>query len=186
LRNKKRERSKPVAKFRNLEPSERNRCGCAGVFFLQVTSYKHCHDCAKLPHKTFLRFARVDRAPVPALAATSSGLKSTLLKAMPLAEVQAGEALAKSYQPGHTVIQVRNAVIIPNLKLTGLASSGGDRIAIINGTRFVAGKSAQLNVDGYFVSVRCIRIDDKAAVVSMPPENTTVTLHQGSAPVVSP
>jgi hypothetical protein len=117
---------------------------------------------------------------------TSSGLKSTLVKIMPLSDVQAGEALAKTYQPGKTVMQVRNAVIIPNLKLTGLASTGTERIAIINGTRFVAGKNVQLNIDGLSVSVRCVSVDEKAAVISLPPDNKPITLRQGIAAVVSP
>ena len=117
---------------------------------------------------------------------TTSGLKSTLLKTMPLADVQAGEALAKRYQPGNTVLQVRNAVIVPLLKLTGIASSGDERIAIINGTRFVAGKSALIITDGLSVSVRCVSVDDKGAVIALPPDNKPITLRQGSPPVVAP
>jgi hypothetical protein len=103
-----------------------------------------------------------------------------LVKVMSMAEVQAAEARAKNYQPGSTAPEVRTALIIPNLKLGGIATNGSTRIAIVNGTRISAGQTVTLNVAGVAVSLTCISVDDKAVVFTLPPDGRRLMIKPGS------
>jgi hypothetical protein len=109
-----------------------------------------------------------------------------LVKTRSMAQVQEGEARAAAYRPGGTPIQIRNALIIPSLKLSGLASNGKDHIAVVNGKRLVAGQSAELNVAGISVSVECVSVDAKSVTLRLPPDTGRIILKTGRAPVMVP
>lgn len=102
-----------------------------------------------------------------------------LVKTMSLEQVREGEARAANYRPGRTAIEVRNALLVPNLKLNGLASLGGNRVAIINGSKISVGQSADLVVEGITVRVKCVSIDETRAVITIAPDEATVTLRTG-------
>jgi hypothetical protein len=107
-----------------------------------------------------------------------------LIKTMSLDEVREGEARAANYEPGNTAVEIQTALIVPNLRLGGLASNGTQHIAIVNGTRLVAGQKASLNVNGVSAEVTCISVGEKSVVLSLAPAGTRVLLKTGAAPVV--
>ncbi len=111
---------------------------------------------------------------------STSSVKNELVKSMSMTEVKEGEARAENYRPGETAILIRNAMIVPRLKLAGIASSGGERVAILNGTKISSGQNAQLRIDGLTVEIHCVSIDDKEATVTLPPDDTPITLRTGS------
>lgn len=110
---------------------------------------------------------------------TNSSPNDELVKTMSLDQVREGEARAANYRPGHTAIEVRNALLIPKLKLNGLATMGANRVAIINGTKMSPGQSADLLVDGVSVRVKCISMDATSAVIAIAPDDAPVTLRTG-------
>jgi hypothetical protein len=115
---------------------------------------------------------------------TARSLKTDLLKQMPLAEVEEGEARAARYRPGGTANRVRIAIIVPGLKLTGLAAAHGNPFAIINGARLTAGQTTQINIDDMPVLLKCLSIDNAAAIVSLPPDDTPIVLRPGEGAAV--
>jgi len=107
--------------------------------------------------------------------------RDRLLKTMPLQQVKDGEARAANYRPGNTAHQIRNAMVVPCLKLAGIVTSDGEKLALVNGSRLKAGHEAQLNVEGLPVKVFCVSIDAKTAVICLPPDSTKITLRPGIA-----
>ncbi|MFT3782422.1 MAG: hypothetical protein QM790_10450 [Nibricoccus sp.] len=85
----------------------------------------------------------------------------------------------------HTALEIRNAMIIPNLKLAGIVTSDGEQVALINSTRLRINQETQLNVDGLPVKVRCVSIDAKSAVIYLFPGETKVSLRPGAAAEIS-
>ncbi|MFT3781481.1 MAG: hypothetical protein QM790_05635 [Nibricoccus sp.] len=110
-----------------------------------------------------------------------TSLKERLLKTLSLEQVKEGEARAANYRPGHTALEIRNAMIIPSLKLAGIVTSNGEQVALVNGTRLKTNQEAQLNVDGLPVNVRCLSIDAKTAVICLLPGETKVSLRPSVA-----
>ena len=115
---------------------------------------------------------------------SSQSPNDALVKTMSMAQVQEGESRAANYRPGGTAKQIRSALIIPHLKLSGLASNGKDHITIVNGKRLVAGQAAELNVAGILVRITCVSVDAKTVVIHFVPDNTRVVLKTGAAPEV--
>jgi hypothetical protein len=102
-----------------------------------------------------------------------------LVRALTLVEVQEAEARIASYQPGSTVIQIRDALIVPNLKLSGIVSKGGTYVADVNGTRLSPGESATLGVEGVAVTFECIEADAESVVFTLPPDKRRMIIEPG-------
>jgi hypothetical protein len=117
---------------------------------------------------------------------TKNSPNDDLVKVMSLAEVQEAEARAERYQPGSTATEIRNALVVPNLKLSGMASNGSTHIAIINGTRLTPGQSTMLNVAGVPVSLKCVSVEEKFVVFTLPPDNRRFIISPGSRAQLTP
>jgi hypothetical protein len=126
------------------------------------------------------KWVKLSRATDVVGSAQAASLKDKLLKQMPLHQVEAGEKRASEYRPGTTGVQIRNALVLPFLKLTGTVVDGSQRVAIVSGTRIEPGKPAQVVVEGISLSLRCIAIENKSVVVELLPDGTRVVLTTGS------
>jgi hypothetical protein len=109
-----------------------------------------------------------------------------LVKVMSLAQVQEAEARAERYQPGSTVTEIRNALIIPHLKLGGIVSNGTTHLAIVNGTRVTPGQSTILNIAGVSAALNCISVEEKFVVFTLPPDNRRLILRPGASAQFTP
>jgi hypothetical protein len=95
--------------------------------------------------------------------------RDRLLKEMPLAAVQEGEKRANEYRPGTTPELIRTQLVLPLLKLTGLATMNGKRVALISGKKLIENQDTSIDVGGVSVVVRAISITEKEAVICLPP-----------------
>ena len=111
-------------------------------------------------------------------------LRDELLKTMPLADVERAEARAAKIRPAATAVRIRNAMILPGLKLTGLFASGDRHVAVVNGTKLVSDQNAELSVDGVSFTVRCLCIDEKSALIELLPDGSQILLRMNLPPRV--
>jgi hypothetical protein len=56
---------------------------------------------------------------------------------------------------------------LQNLRLNGISGSSSARLAIINGKTLAAGETAPVKLNGRSVTIRCVSISDKSAVVTI-------------------
>jgi len=115
---------------------------------------------------------------------TANQLRDRLLKEMPLSAVEEGDRRAAAYRPGSTANFVHAQLTLPLLKLTGLASAGGQRIAILNGAKLPAGEDTRLTVEGLSIAVHTVTVDQRAMVFCLPPDPQQYELRPGSLAVV--
>lgn len=108
-----------------------------------------------------------------------SQLKTELLKTMDIEAVKKAEALAATKAPVGTAMRIRNLVVLPELKLTGLFSRGDKRIAVISGTQFRVQQSACVTIGKISVTCRCIALDERSVTILLGRENTLVLLRMG-------
>jgi TPR repeat protein len=91
-----------------------------------------------------------------------------LVLAMTHEQIQEGEKRATAWRPHHTTEQeLLEAIYLREIVLKGIATSGGRRVAVINGEALVAGGQAKVRAGEKMVSVRCLEIRDKSAVVEI-------------------
>ena len=96
-------------------------------------------------------------------------VRDRLLKETPLASIQEGERRAINYWPGFTLIQIRSQLVLPLLKLTGLATMNGKRIALIGGKKLSENEDTRVELGGLSITLRAISISEKQVVICLPP-----------------
>jgi hypothetical protein len=85
------------------------------------------------------------------------------------------------HRPGPAVDLDRTQRILPLLRLTGVATIGGRQVAILNGRKLSPGDDANLNINGASIEIRLLKVDQHAAIISVPPDPQQYVLRPGSA-----
>ena len=80
-------------------------------------------------------------------------------------QIQEGEQRARDWKPHKMSDEELLEAIYLKKMLKGIAGSAGRRMAIINGRPFETGEQAKVKVGQRMVSVRCLEIKEKSAVV---------------------
>jgi len=106
----------------------------------------------------------------------AAATRDRLLKETPLAAIQDGELRAANYRPGSTFIGIRSQLVAPLLKLTGMASMNGKRIALIGGKKLNENQDTVLEVGGVSVALHVVSISDKEVRICLPPNSQQYVL----------
>jgi hypothetical protein len=81
-------------------------------------------------------------------------------------QIQEGEKRAEDWKPHETTNEeLVDAIYLKSIVLKGISASAGHRMAIINGHLFEKGEEAKVNIGNQPVSVRCLDIKEKSAVI---------------------
>ncbi len=82
-------------------------------------------------------------------------------------QIQEGEQRAKDWKPHKMTDEELLEAIYLKKMLKAIAGSAGRRLAIINGRPFETGEQAKVKVGQKMVTVRCLEIKEKSAVVQI-------------------
>ena len=106
-------------------------------------------------------------------AGDSGGMKGTkakgdrdrLIPLLSAEEIQEGQLRAVEFQPGGGtpgINEVEADVLFSALNLTAIVQMKGKRGTVVNGTRFFAGETKDLKIDGANVALTCLAIEAKS------------------------
>ncbi len=107
-------------------------------------------------------------------------LQDRLLKDMPISSVEEGERRAAVFRPGGTANAIRTQLAIPYLKLSGVATIHEQRVAIVNGSKLVAGQDSDLHVGKELITIHVISIGSSTVILSFPPSLQRYELKPGT------
>ena len=83
-------------------------------------------------------------------------------------QILEAEKRANDWMPHKTTDEeVLGVIYMKEIVLKAIAASAGHRMAIINGRTFQTGEEAQVNFGKKALSIRCLEIRDKSAVISI-------------------
>jgi TPR repeat protein len=91
-----------------------------------------------------------------------------LVLAMTHEQIEEGEKRANEWRPHQmTEQELLQVIYLRQIFLKAIATSGGRRVAVINGEPLVAGGQAKVRAGDKLVQVRCLEIKDKSAMVEI-------------------
>jgi hypothetical protein len=110
---------------------------------------------------------------------SASQLRDRLLKEMPLEGVEERERRAAAFQAGGTADLIRTQLTLPLLKLEGVATMGGQRVAILNRVKLRDGGDTRLNLDGLSILIHTIAVNQDSVIFCLPPASQRYEIRPG-------
>ncbi len=123
----------------------------------------HCYESGKAVNRDIVEAYKWDKL----ISHTGMVDMNRLVLGMTHEQIQEGEQRAKDWKPHKMTDEELLEAIYLKKMLKAIAGSAGRRLAIINGRPFETGEQAKVKVGQKMVTVRCLEIKEKSAVVQI-------------------